>query len=497
MLVLGTSVASAPTQSGSSTCLVMSNFANAQYTVNMNLGSPGQTLKMIPDSGSSDLVVPSSQCKAADGCKGACPRTRIRSAHPLSPSQAMLPAGVHHSKFNPAQSSTFEGPLGKVDVTYGQGDTECLKIKDVVQMGHLKATAQDMLLITTNGLTGYAAAMYDGILGLGIEKLCRKNTPSILTNLPSVDRFTLCIGNRDQENGVLVVGDSMINALQWPEELHFHARPIYTGNIPFWGLYMSSLEILGEKLECEPNCAAIIDSGTSLMSLPSKMAWKVLDAIGVGFSADCSDVMGRLPDIVFTIEGTSFRMAPSDYMVVVDSDDLTEQGLIRSGSPTALSSTKHHVGPFGVKHLRPKHSAAASQCAPAFTELDESTNRGKMVILGMPFLRSYATSFDRGDGKPGSATIRFAKVDNQPGVCSTCESALMDRTELLSSSAFNTANKSSAVLPRVRMSAVRLPWWAPRLAARAEGRDAEPAPSQEERNRPAHVRWGNVLDARS
>ena len=38
---------------------------------------------------------------------------------------------------------------------YGQGETECVKIKDDVQLGSLRATGQDMLLITTNGLAGY------------------------------------------------------------------------------------------------------------------------------------------------------------------------------------------------------------------------------------------------------------------------------------------------------------------------------------------------------
>jgi len=86
MLMLGVAVASAPAQSGSSsTCLVMSNYANAQYTVQMLLGSPGQSLKMIPDSGSSDLVVPSSQCRAIDGCKGAFSPISMSDAHLRSP----------------------------------------------------------------------------------------------------------------------------------------------------------------------------------------------------------------------------------------------------------------------------------------------------------------------------------------------------------------------------------------------------------------------------
>ena len=62
------------------TCSVMKNFANAQYTVEVEFGTPSQKLKMIPDSGSSDLVVPSAKCTADDGCGGALHRPLLTRA---------------------------------------------------------------------------------------------------------------------------------------------------------------------------------------------------------------------------------------------------------------------------------------------------------------------------------------------------------------------------------------------------------------------------------
>ena len=63
-----------------STCLDAHNFANAQYTVEVEFGTPSQKLKMIPDSGSSDLVVPSAKCTADDGCGGALHRPLLTRA---------------------------------------------------------------------------------------------------------------------------------------------------------------------------------------------------------------------------------------------------------------------------------------------------------------------------------------------------------------------------------------------------------------------------------
>lgn len=421
------------TSAQTSTCVLLENYANAQYTATIGVGTPPQQMKVIPDSGSSDMVLPSAKC-LNDGCLGA-----------------------QHVLFKETNSSTYKGPFGEVDVAYGQGETECQKAKDTVAIGNLKAEKQDMLLITSNGLNGYETAHYDGILGLGPEKDCRKGTGSYLERLPGAAKFTICIGNRNQEKGIIVIGDDTITGLEWKDSLKFPARPIYTGNIPFWGVYMNSVKTAGgDKVDCKPNCAAIIDSGTSLMALPSVMAWSLLDQIGPGYSDDCSDIVGTLPDIVLELEGQKFYMKPKDYMVVVDSDDLTEAGIIKPNSRTALSeTTANHIGPFGVTHLRPKEgSSKSSQCAPAFMELDELTNKGQMVILGIPFLRSYATTFERG-ATPKDNKIHFAQVDGNKGRCSTCSGSDVVMTPTGQQQA--EANDDPVQL---KMSAVRLPWWA-------------------------------------
>merc|ERR1712086_441499 len=179
-----------------------------------------------------------------------------------------------------------------------------------------------------------------------------------------------------------------IDVLDWSPTLSFPARAIYTGDIPFWGVYMSSIKMSdGFSVDCQPSCAAVIDSGTSLMSLPSVMVYSLLDQIGNDYNADCSNVAAKLPNIVLTLEGQKFYLRPQDYMVVVDSDDLTDTGLINPISYDKLSTATQRIGPFGVAHLRPKPSSFS------FTNLDELTNRGQMVILGIPFLRSYATTF--------------------------------------------------------------------------------------------------------
>ena len=96
----------------------------------------------------------------------------------------------------------------------------------------------------------------------------------------------------------------------------------------------------GFSVDCQPACAAVIDSGTSLMSLPSvvsaasyvshisrtspaelrgakrsdpecvQMVYSLLDQIGNDYNADCSNVAAKLPNIVLTLEGQKFYLRP-------------------------------------------------------------------------------------------------------------------------------------------------------------------------------------------
>ena len=101
-------------------------------------------------------------------------------------------------------------------------------------------------------------------------------------------------------------GNATIDALDWSPTLSFPARAIYTGDIPFWGVYMSSIKMSdGFSVDCQPSCAAVIDSGTSLMSLPSVMVYSLLDQIGNDYTADCSTVAAKLPEA-----GAEVRLEP-------------------------------------------------------------------------------------------------------------------------------------------------------------------------------------------
>eukprot|EP00966_Prymnesium_polylepis_P035300 820185-Prymnesium_polylepis.1 len=65
-----------------STCVLSANFANAQYTVPIGVGTPPQTLNAVPDSGSFELIMAAAGC---EGCEGHPLCAAIRDREPKTP----------------------------------------------------------------------------------------------------------------------------------------------------------------------------------------------------------------------------------------------------------------------------------------------------------------------------------------------------------------------------------------------------------------------------
>ncbi|KAL3909607.1 MAG: hypothetical protein SGPRY_009362, partial [Prymnesium sp.] len=121
------------TEGVNGTCVLTSNYYNAQYTLPLLVGTPPQLLNAIPDSGSYELIMTSVKC---DGCKG----------HPL---------------FNMSSSVSFVGSDDVVNTAFGQGDVTSVISYDRVQLGELVAPKQSILLMTNNGLRNFEEAAYD------------------------------------------------------------------------------------------------------------------------------------------------------------------------------------------------------------------------------------------------------------------------------------------------------------------------------------------------
>jgi len=378
-----------------STCVSLTSWGGgAFYTMPLDIGDPAQTLKVIPDTGSYDLLLDSGYC-LQDGC-------------------------MIHTQYRGNESMTGRNPAsgGKVDMirtAYGQGEVVSMAWKDQVAIGSLSASDVDMLLMVTEDLEGYAeeGPGFDGIMGIG-----RRNDTgnelgqmSLLSDL-TVDAFSLCLGPMNdvyegRKGGRFELGKGPLF-----KGIESKLQKMAPTGERAWATQMSAGSAGSSVIDVEsacsdgPNntCGAIIDSGTTLLTFPPKLHAAVRAAINDA-CPNCLETLENkeecggaafmaLPDLNFVMGGVEISLPPSIYMA---SMSISLEGVAK-------------IGPFVLPFTLP-----GVRCVPLFSDIEQVTNIGPLIIMGMPFMRSYATVFNR-----TTQAMSVAAVSASDNNCVSC-----------------------------------------------------------------------------
>ncbi|KAG7881726.1 hypothetical protein KL905_000788 [Ogataea polymorpha] len=320
----------------------LTNYLNAQYFTEIQLGTPGQSFKVILDTGSSNLWVPSSDCSSL-----AC---------------------YLHTKYDHDESSTYQKNGSSFNIQYGSGSLEGYVSQDTLTIGDLVIPKQDFAEATSEPGLAFAFGKFDGILGLAYDTISvNRIVPPIYNaiNLELLDapQFAFYLGDTsksEQDGGEATFGGYDVSK--------------YTGDITwlpvrrkaYWEVKFSGIA-LGDEYAPLENTGAAIDTGTSLIALPSQLAEILNSQIGAEkswsgqYQIDC-DKRDSLPDLTFNFDGYNFTISPYDYTLEV------------SGS-----------------------------CISAFTPMDLPAPIGPMAIIGDAFLRRYYSVYDLGKDAVGLA----------------------------------------------------------------------------------------------
>lgn len=311
----------------------LTNYMNAQYYTNIQLGTPGQTFKVILDTGSSNLWVPSKDCTSL-----AC---------------------FLHTKYDHDQSSSYKANGSEFEVGYVSGSMKGYVSQDTLQIGDLIITGQDFAEATEEPGLAFAFGKFDGILGLAYDTIStNKIVPpvyqAIAQGLLDEPRFGFYLGNNDKDEsngGVATFGG--------------YNSEYFTGDITwlpvrrkaYWEVSFEGIGFGDEYAELFSTGAAI-DTGTSLITLPSSLAEIINAKIGASkswsgqYQVDCA-VKDTLPDMTFNFGGHNFTLSANDYIL-----DL------------------------------------GGSCISVFTPLDMPKPIGDLAIIGDAFLRKYYSVYD-------------------------------------------------------------------------------------------------------
>lgn len=311
----------------------LTNYLNAQYFTEIQIGSPAQTFKVILDTGSSNLWVPSQDCGSL-----AC---------------------YLHQKYDHEASSSYKANGSEFSIQYGSGSMEGYISQDTLAIGDLVIPNQDFAEATSEPGLAFAFGKFDGILGLAYDTISvNKIVPPVYNaihqGLFDAPQFGFYLGDtdKDESNGGLATFGG-------------YDESLFTGKLTwlpvrrkaYWEVSFDGIGLGDEYAELALTGAAI-DTGTSLITLPSSLAEIINAKIGATkswsgqYQVEC-DTRDNLPDLTLTLGGYNFTLTAYDYTLEV------------SGS-----------------------------CISAFTPMDFPAPIGDLAIIGDAFLRRYYSVYD-------------------------------------------------------------------------------------------------------
>jgi saccharopepsin len=212
----------------------------------ITVGTPPQSFKVVLDTGSSNLWVPSSQCSSI-----AC---------------------YLHQKYDSSASSTYKANGTEFEIRYGSGSLSGFVSQDVVSIGDLKIEKQDFAEATNEPGLAFAFGRFDGILGLGFDSISvNKIVPPFynMLNQKLLDEpvFAFYLGDTNAE------GDESEATFGGIDKSHYSGEMV---RIPlrrkaYWEVNFDAIKFGKDRAELD-NTGVILDTGTSLIALPSTLA---------------------------------------------------------------------------------------------------------------------------------------------------------------------------------------------------------------------------------
>ncbi|KAF7350721.1 Asp-domain-containing protein [Mycena sanguinolenta] len=272
----------------------LTNFMNGQYYAEIQLGTPPQTFKVLLDTTSSNLWVPSTGCTS-------------------------IPCRLH-ARYISSASTSYKANGSTIAIPHATGDLiNGFVSTDILAIGDLKIHNQDFVEATKEDGMALALAKFDGILGLAYNTISVNGIVPPFYNMIAQDLidepvFSVRLGS-DDDGGEVTLGGIDQGA--------------YTGTIQYvpvrrrgvWEVELGAFTFDGDNLDLE-NTGAVIDTRTSFIVLPIDIAEMVHTQIGAQKSlngqyfVDCEQIPA-LPDVSFTFGGKKYPLKASDYIVKV------------------------------------------------------------------------------------------------------------------------------------------------------------------------------------
>ncbi|KAJ1402988.1 Saposin-like type B, region 1 [Sesbania bispinosa] len=264
----------------------LKNYLDAQYFGEIGIGSPPQSFKVVFDTGSSNLWVPSSKCILSIAC-------------------------YIHSKYRSKLSSTYTKIGTPCKIPFGRGHIPGFFSQDNVKVGNIIIKDQEFAEITKEGSLEFLAIHFDGILGLGFQDVSVGQVTPVWYNMIEQGHiaqkiFSLWL-NPDPMSKI--GGEIVFGGIDWR---HFRGDHTYVPVTQkgYWQIEVGDIVLANNSTGlCQGGCAAIVDSGTSLIAGPTRVVTQINHAIGAeGYvSYECKNIIHNYGDSIWEFITSGLR----------------------------------------------------------------------------------------------------------------------------------------------------------------------------------------------
>merc|ERR1719272_2248868 len=266
----------------------MQRIHKTAYWGSVSLGSPPQHFKVIFDTGSGNLIVPSSSC-TEPGCK---------------------PHHKYESKASTtSQAVQNEKGEGNAEISFGTGNIAGDFYRDKMCIGDSLCIDSSFIAADQESTEPFQEIPFDGIMGLGFKDLSMGKGFNIIDDfyaggqLPGGQiSFYLTDG-----------GDSEVTFGGYKSE--YLASDIVWARVDvesYWQVSIDDITFDNQpKKLCGGGCNVALDTGTSMLAGPSDLVDKLTSMLGA--KEDCSN-FNSLPKLGFQIGDKVLNLKPDDYM---------------------------------------------------------------------------------------------------------------------------------------------------------------------------------------
>lgn len=386
------------------------DFVRSAYYGTLMVGTPPEPFTVVFDTGSGHLILPSTYCRS-ETCKAhkRFRRTASSTANDINCNGNVVAAGQMRDQ---------------ISVSFGTGDVTGVFVEDIVCVDGIAGDeaagegavatgsltdpfmSEGMVVSGENGepalrpgcvkLRLIAATelseepfkdfQFDGILGLGLDGLSQTAEFNFLKVVAESVRewggdnpqtFAVFLADNEKEDSEIELGgwapNHLVEDLSWGSVLE--------PEMGHWILPIKGLRVDGEKLNfCEEGCKAAVDTGTSLLAVPTAAFPELYDMLKRP-APPAGHCQGAGPLLHIEFEEFSVTLGPKDYARLEPAATVRSRPRLREDAATPPPPAKP--------------SRRDLRCLPTLMTLDLPEPLGpKLFILGEPVLRKYYTVYD-------------------------------------------------------------------------------------------------------